>query len=120
MVGSTMRSTNDNYKYQIYTFGTKIGMGSDIAFTAEWAHNSAKNVYNANQRNAWFTQLGLQRRYQAAQVGSFGLYLNYKKYGNSAVDFKLQSIPIFECHQRRLHVRKWCSGLGCRLRLRPC
>ena len=95
LLGTTMRSTNDNYKYQIYTFGTKIGMGSDLSLTAEWAHNSAKDVYDANQRNAWFAQL----RYKGAnktQVGTFGLYLNYKKYGSSSVDYKLQSIPIFE------------------------
>jgi len=95
MVGTAFRSTNDNYKYQIYSFGTKVGFGSDFNFTAEWAHNSAKNVYDPSQRNAWFAQLGYKGATKA-DVGSFGLFLNYKKYGNSAVDYKLQSIPVFE------------------------
>ncbi len=95
LLTSGMRSTNNNYPYTIYTIGTKIGFGSDLAFTAEWAHNSNKNVFNTNQRNAWFTQLGYKGATKS-EVGSFGLFLNYKKYGNSAVDYRLQSIPVFE------------------------
>ena len=95
LVGTTMRSTNDNYKYQIYTFGTKVGLGADFSLTGEWAHNSAKDVYDDNQRNAWFAQLAYKGATKS-EVGSFGLFLNYKRYGSSSVDFKLQSIPIFE------------------------
>ena len=109
-VGTTMRSTNDNYKYQIYTLGTKIGMG-DLALTAEWAHNSAKNVYDTNQRNAWFAQLGYKGA-KVSEVGSFGLFVNYKKYGNSSVDFKLQSIPVFEAISDAFTFDNGARGMG--------
>jgi hypothetical protein len=95
MVATTMRATSDAWKYNIWSLGTKVGLGSDLSFTAEYAHNSHNKVFNASQRNAWFAQLGYKGATRA-DVGSFGLFLNYKKYGNSSVDYRLQSIPIFE------------------------
>jgi hypothetical protein len=92
---SNMSNANAPYPFKVYSFGAKWNFATDFWLTSEYAKNTADGTYKPSQRNAFYAQIGYKGANKAVQ-GSWGMFLNYKKYGASANDWRNTSIPVFE------------------------
>jgi hypothetical protein len=92
---SNLTAANVPYPFKVYSFGAKWNFADDLWLTSEYAKNTADGTYKPNQRNAFYAQIGYKGANKAVQ-GSWGLFVNYKKYGASANDWRNTSIPVFE------------------------
>jgi len=109
-IGSVYYSNEKDYKYEVYSLGAKAQLNKNFALTAEYATNEASLAAGADD-HAWNAQLGYKGANRAVPK-SFGLFVNYKKYGADALDYTLTSIPVFEGINDEFTRQNGVKGLG--------
>lgn len=94
-IGTVYYSNTNGYNYEVYGLGAKAQLGDNFTLTGEYATNeSSKLAANAGD-HAWNAMLGYKGA-NRANPGSFGIFVNYKKFGADAVDYTLNSNPVFQ------------------------
>ncbi|TCL31413.1 S-layer family protein [Anaerospora hongkongensis] len=92
-IGSVYYSNTNKYDYEVYALGAKAQLNKNFALTAEYATNEASNIGPDDHAiNAQLAYKGANK----AVPKTFGVFVNYKKYGASALDYTLTSVPVFE------------------------
>lgn len=115
-IGTVYYSNTKNYNYEVYGLGAKAKLDKNFTLTGEYAKNEASDTYNSNATPvkddyAWNAMLG----YKGANKNnpkSFGLFVNYKKFGASALDYKMNSNPVFQGIDDEFTRTNGVKGLG--------
>ncbi|WP_312518484.1 S-layer homology domain-containing protein [Anaerospora sp.] len=109
-IGSVYYSNTSKYAYEVYSLGAKAQLNKNFSLTGEYVTNEADLAANADD-HAWNAQLGYKGANRAVPK-SFGLFVNYKKYGADALDYTLTSIPVFEGINDQFTRNNGVKGLG--------
>lgn len=110
-IASAYYSNTNNYNYEVYSIGAKAKLNDNFTLTGEYARNEADNLSATDQPNAWFGQVAYKGANRTAP-GSFGIFVNYKKFGADAIDYNLPSIPVFEGINDAFTRTNGVKGLG--------
>jgi len=81
------------YPYSIFALGAQATLAKDWTFKANYAWNTAqeaKNLYPNDSLTAWAGQVQFKGA-NKAQVGTWGVYVNYRDIKPMAMDYGLQS-----------------------------
>lgn len=93
-IGTVYYSNTKGYNYEVYGLGAKAKLDKNFTLTGEYATNEASNLTTEDD-HAWNAMLGYKGANKATPK-SFGLFVNYKKFGASALDYTLNSNPVFQ------------------------
>lgn len=110
-IGTVYYSNTNGYNYEVYGLGAKAKLDSNFTLTGEYATNeSSKLAANADD-HAWNAMLGYKGA-NRANPGSFGVFVNYKKFGKNALDYKMNSNPVFQGISDTYMLSNGVKGLG--------
>ncbi|HAK73392.1 MAG TPA: hypothetical protein DCP36_06995 [Sporomusaceae bacterium] len=108
-IGTVYYSNTKGYKYEVYGLGAKAKLDKNFTLTGEYATNEASNI--GPDDHAWNGMLGYKGA-NKANPKSFGLFVNYKKFGASALDYKMNSNPVFQGISDEFTMTNGVKGLG--------
>lgn len=108
-IGTVYYSNTNGYNYEVYGLGAKAKLDKNFTLTGEYATNEASNI--GPDDNAWNAMLGYKGA-NKANPGSFGVFVNYKKFGASALDYKMNSNPVFQGISDAYTLTHGVKGLG--------
>ena len=96
-IGTVYYSNTNGYNYEVYGLGAKAKLDKNFTLTGEYATNEASNIgkNGVKDDHAWNAMLGYKGA-NKANPGSFGVFVNYKKFGADALDYTLNSNPVFQ------------------------
>jgi len=97
-------STDSAYKYQVYSLGFKGKISPVFTLTGEYAIN--QDAPSNKDDKAYFAQLGYKGADRKAPH-SFGIFAQYWKAGNGAIDQSLPSLPVFEALTGDAFIREY-------------
>jgi len=109
-IGTVYYSNTNGYNYEVYGLGAKAKLDKNFTLTGEYATNEADNLYSSDD-HAWNAMLGYKGA-NRANPKSFGLFVNYKKFGASALDYKMNSNPVFQGISDTFVLQNGNKGLG--------
>ena len=109
-IGTVYYSNTKGYNYEVYGLGAKAKLDKNFTLTGEYATNEASNLTTKDD-NAWNAMLGYKGA-NRANPGSFGVFVNYKKFGASAIDYTLNSNPVFQGINDEYTRENGVKGLG--------
>ncbi|WP_312336669.1 S-layer homology domain-containing protein [Anaerospora hongkongensis] len=108
-IGTVYYSNTKGYNYEVYGLGAKAKLDKNFTLTGEYATNEASNI--GPDDHAWNALLGYKGA-NKANPKSFGLFVNYKKFGASALDYKMNSNPVFQGIADEFTMTNGVKGLG--------
>ncbi len=108
-IATVYYSNTNGYNYEVYGLGAKAKLDNNFTVTGEYATNEASNI--GKDDNAWNAMLGYKGA-NKANPGSFGVFVNYKKFGASALDYKMNSNPVFQGISDPYTLTNGVKGLG--------
>jgi len=109
-IGTVYYSNTKGYNYEVYGLGAKAKLDNNFTLTGEYAMNQASNLHTKDD-NAWNAMLGYKGA-NKANPKSFGIFVNYKKFGASALDYKLNSNSVFQGVNDTYTLNNGVKGLG--------
>ncbi len=112
-IGTVYYSNTNGYNYEVYGLGAKAKLGDNFTLTGEYAKNEASDIGVAGDKDdhAWNALLGYKGA-NRANPKSFGLFVNYKKFGADAIDYKMNSNPVFQGIDDEFTRQNGVKGLG--------
>ncbi|WP_312420573.1 S-layer homology domain-containing protein [Anaerospora hongkongensis] len=112
-IGTVYYSNTKGYNYEVYGLGAKAKLGDNFTLTGEYATNEASDIGVAGVKDdhAWNALLGYKGA-NRANPKSFGLFVNYKKFGADALDYKMNSNPVFQGIDDEFTRQNGVKGLG--------
>ncbi len=108
-IGTVYYSNTKGYNYEVYGLGAKAKLDNNFTVTGEYATNEADNLKKDD--SAWNAMIGYKGA-NKANPKSFGLFVNYKKFGASALDYKMNSNPVFQGIADQFTLTNGVKGLG--------
>lgn len=109
-IGTVYYSNTKGYNYEVYGLGAKAKLDNNFTLTGEYAKNEASKLTTKDD-SAWNAMLGYKGA-NRANPGSYGLFVNYKKFGASALDYKMNSNSVFQGLADPYTMTNGVKGLG--------